>query len=192
MPPSNKAPTTTQVQLNVEVIKQYSGVVASQRRVKVMVPGKFFNNLTPAEAKQLYEGETVDHVGRHKFNAHAKAWGAAHTGPAIRFLCSADTLDDPDHKGFYTPLSLFNRWRHDTYKNDREKELQYLDALPAQQPTASPTEAAVKKEPAVKEYFNHPGPHGDPHVSIYMAPYLCACIPAHACLPMHMHNYPCP
>ena len=41
---------TTQSQMNIEPIRQYPGAVTVQRRVKVMVPGKFFNNLTPTEA----------------------------------------------------------------------------------------------------------------------------------------------
>ena len=35
-------------------IKQYPGQVQVTRAVKVLAPGKHFNNLTPAEAKQSY------------------------------------------------------------------------------------------------------------------------------------------
>ena len=37
---------------------------------------------------------------RHKFTQHLKAWGAALTGPGIRFICKSDAIDDPDTKGF--------------------------------------------------------------------------------------------
>ena len=50
------------------------------------------------------------------------AWGAAHKGPGIRFVCNSDAVEDPDNRGFWTPLQLFNRWRHNTYKDDREAE----------------------------------------------------------------------
>ena len=49
----------------------------------------------------------------HTFPKRQKAWGKEHTGPGIRFLCVSDAIDDPDHKGFWTTLSLFNRWRHE-------------------------------------------------------------------------------
>ena len=44
---------------------------------------------------------------RHKFKAHHKAWGAAHTGPGVRFICTSDAVDDADHKGFWTTLALW-------------------------------------------------------------------------------------
>ena len=46
---------------------------------------------------------------RHKFTQHLKAWGAALTGPGIRFICKSDAIDDPDTKGFWTTLNLFSR-----------------------------------------------------------------------------------
>ena len=32
--------------------------------------------------------------------------GPAHTGSGVRFLSDTDAIDDPDHKGFWTTLSL--------------------------------------------------------------------------------------
>ena len=111
-----KPPGMSQSTLTVDVIKQYAGVVTVQRHVKVKVPGKHFPNLTPPEQAVNYWGEAIEYAERHKFSAHAKAWGAAHTGPGIRFLCTSDAIDDPDHQGFWTTLFLYNRWRHETYK----------------------------------------------------------------------------
>ena len=54
--------------------------------------------------------------------------GAQRPGHHIRFVCNSDAVEDPDNRGFWTPLQLFNRWRHNTYKDDREAEMQYLDA----------------------------------------------------------------
>lgn len=140
----------------VERIAQYGGLEQVNRRVKVKVPGKHFPGLTAAEQKDVYEGEAVEFTERHPFTQHTKGWGAAHTGPGIRFLCVSDVVDDPDHKGFWTTVFLWNRWRHETYKDNREAELQYLDRLPAQ-PTALHEAAAAatdKTEPAIKSWFD--------------------------------------
>ena len=49
-----------------------------------------------------------------------KALGAAHKGPGIRFLCESDAIDDPGHKGFWTTLGIWNKWRHETFKDNRD------------------------------------------------------------------------
>ena len=74
------------------------------------MPGKHFPQLTPAEQANVYEAEAVEYdAERHKFTQHLKAWGAALTGPGIRFICKSDAIDDPDTKGFWTTLNLFSR-----------------------------------------------------------------------------------
>ena len=82
----------------VSAIKQHPGQQQVTRRViiKVKVPGKHFPALQAAEQAQSYWGEAVEHKERHGFPRHIKAWGAAHTGPAIRFICASDAIDDPD------------------------------------------------------------------------------------------------
>ena len=99
------------------------------RRQEVKAPGKHFNGLTGAEAAADYWVVATEYTERHHFERHAKAWGAAHTGPGIRFICDSDAVDDPDHKGFWATVGLWNRWRHETYKDDREAEKEYLDEL---------------------------------------------------------------
>ena len=83
--------------------------------------------------------------------------GAAHTGPGIRFTCVSDAIDDPDHKGFWTTLALWNRWRHETYKNNRDAELQFLDKLPSRTEEVAVPVAALadksKDDPEVKKHF---------------------------------------
>ena len=120
-------------------IKQYPGQVQVTRAVKVLAPGKHFNNLTPTEAKQNYWVVATEYRERYNFEKHLKAWGAAHKGPGIRFVAEGDALEDPDNKGFWTTLALWNKWRHDTYKEDREAEKQYLDQLPAAPPVTTST-----------------------------------------------------
>ena len=82
-----------QQQLAVAVIKQYPGPVQVARAVKVNVPGKHFPQLQSAEQKVGYEGTAVEFQERHTFQRHAKAWGAAHTGPGIRFsMCGGHRI----------------------------------------------------------------------------------------------------
>ena len=90
----------------------------------------------------MYWGTAVEFRERQKFPRHAKAWGGEHTGPGIRFICDSDAVDDPDNKGFWTTLALWNRWRHETFKDDPEAETQYLDELPDAKAAAAPTKAA--------------------------------------------------
>ena len=142
--------------LGFERIKQHPGPVQVQRKVLVNVPGKHFPGLSSAEQAQFYEGQACEYAERHKFSQHLKAWGGAHTGPGIRFICSSDAIDDPSHSGFWTTLALWNRWRHETYKDCRDKEMQFLDDLPgAAAPTpAADAQAGVKKlPPEVKSHF---------------------------------------
>ena len=157
MPP--RAAATTQANTLVQSfgapIKQYPGQIQVTRAVQVQVPGKHFNNLTGAEAAAGYWATAVEYHERHSFERHAKAWGAAHTGPGIRFVCTSDAIDDPDHKGFWTTLGLWNRWRHDTYKDDPEAEKQFLDELPAAPEAPDKPASAEKKkaEPEVRKHF---------------------------------------
>lgn len=150
------APTTQSSLSNIERIKQYPGQIQVDRSVKVNVPGKHFPMLTGTEQRTSYEGVACEFTERHRFPAHARAWGAAHVGPGIRFVCESDAIDDANHNGFWTTLSLWNRWRHDTYKDNRDAELQFLDELPAA-PNESEAAAGNDKEknlPEVKLYFD--------------------------------------
>ena len=161
MPPAKKtssAQNTTLQSTGMDVIKQYPGPLTVSRAVKVDVPGKHFPQLTGAEQKASYTGTAVEFTERHTFARHLKAWGAAHTGPGIRFICDSDAIDDPDHKGFWTPLWLWNRWRHETYKDNREAEMQYLDKMPETADAPAPGDAKpTKKPPEVKNYFTKTG-----------------------------------
>ena len=74
--------------LGFEVIKQYPGHVQAARKVKVKVPGKHFPYLPAAEQKEYFWGTAVEAAERHKFTRHLKAWGDAHTGNGIRFICT--------------------------------------------------------------------------------------------------------
>ncbi|KAK3253829.1 hypothetical protein CYMTET_36938 [Cymbomonas tetramitiformis] len=45
---------------------------------------------------------------------------------AIRFQVAEDVEEDHNHEGYWMRLDQWNRFRHDTYKNCREDELQYI------------------------------------------------------------------
>ena len=139
-----------------EPIKQYPGQMQVTRAVRVKAPGKFFNNLSSAERALDYWVGAVEYRERYAFERHQKGWGAAHTGPGVRFVAESDAIDDPDHKGFWTTLALWNRWRHETYLNNRDEEKQYLDELPAVPVTTTAAAAASDKKappPAIKQYY---------------------------------------
>jgi hypothetical protein len=135
-----------------EPVKQYRGQVQVTRCVRVNAPGKHFTGLTSAEEKLVYSVTAVEYRERNPFQRHLKAWGAAHTGPGIRFVSESDAIDDPDNKGFWTTLALWNKWRHDTYSSDREAEKQYLDELPAVPAARVP---AAEQAPACAPIKNH-------------------------------------
>lgn len=139
--------------LGFEAVKQHAGPTTVARCVKVMAPGKFFPGLVGAEIAADYEVTALEFQERHAFARHAKGWGAAHNGPGIRFVSTSDAIDDPDHRGFWVTLALWNKWRHATYiAKGVEEPLEYLDALPraASGPAAAAPEA---KKPAVFEHF---------------------------------------
>ena len=154
MPTIQTPPALQQAALAVEVVRQHPGPQQVNRAVKLKVPGRHFPGLQPAEQKAFYDGTAAEFAERHKFKIHLKAWGGAHTGPGVRFVCDSDALDDPDHRGFWTTLALWNRWRHDTYKDNRQDELQYLDELPAEPAGVPDAPARVKAPPEVKKCFS--------------------------------------
>ena len=75
-----------------------------------------FTCLTKAEKKVDYWVPAMEFRKRHVFQSHAKAWVQAHTGPGIRFVSEDDSIEEPDHRGFWTMLSLWNKWRDQTYR----------------------------------------------------------------------------
>ena len=97
----------------VEHIKQYPGYTRApgprasyaqcvcQRARKAPFPA-----LSPAEQTAFYKGTAEEAAERHKFPRRLKAWGAEQIGTGIRSVCESDAIDNPDHKGFWTTLSL--------------------------------------------------------------------------------------
>ena len=63
-------------------------------------------------------------------------------------------MEDPDSKGFWTTLALWNKWRVDTYADNPEKELPFLDPLLEAKPTAVEETSTVKKVPEIKQHIS--------------------------------------
>ena len=81
----------------------------------------------------------------------------------MRALCftpqvDADVADAPSHEGYWIRLDQWNRFRHGTYKDDRQAKLRFIPstAVPA---TSNPEEdgAVSEEKPPVYKYFTSLG-----------------------------------
>ena len=100
---------------------QYPAREQAELRVRIKIPGSWFNGLSGAERSIKYEAEAYDFVDAHVFKKNGKAQPPC---PAIKFLCEEDVFEDPKHAGFLMPLHEWNRYRNDTYiKDDCDAEL---------------------------------------------------------------------
>ena len=100
--PSVPLGLTSMLEGFVERIKQYEAKEQAELRVRVMVPGSWFNNLTDAERREKYQAEAYDWVAAHRFPK--KGAKPAQTCAAIKFLCEADVFEGPKHAGFIIPI----------------------------------------------------------------------------------------
>lgn len=107
--------------------------------------GQAFPRLQPAEQSAYYKGTAVESKDRHKFPRHLKAWGAEHTGPGVRILDHTRVVE--------------HRWRHDTFKDERESELQFFDELPTNggKGVAKAAAPSIKAPPTVRRNWNTSG-----------------------------------
>jgi hypothetical protein len=150
-----------------ELIKQYKGDEQVRLKVVIEVPGSWFGggaagSLTTGERKERYEAQAVEYSPVHEF----KKPGARKSTkePGIRFICIADAADDANHAGFWMQLSQWNRYRHETYKERRQDELQFIVGL-GDQPAAQGEQVAAAEQPkapdSIKAQFEvvSRGPH---------------------------------
>ena len=141
--------------LGMELIKQYPAKEQAELKVKVKIPGSWFGgSLTSEERKELYWAQAKDSAEAHRFPK--KGQKPATVCPGISFLCDSDVVEDPTHAGFWMPLTEWNRYRHDTYKDDRAAELPFIrtsgdDAAAAPDPAAEP--AATSKRGLIFSEF---------------------------------------
>lgn len=143
----------------VDRIRQHPGKEQVELKVRIKVPGNVFPGLTPTERAQHYEAQATEFIPAHRF---AKAGlRPAETTAAIRYLCTSDVVDDPQHQGFLMRLTDWNRYRNDTFKHDREAELPYIRD-PGDGAVAAPAQAeqSSRKRPLIYSEFEQVGAAG--------------------------------
>ena len=86
-------PATTQSALQVDVIKQYGGLVTIQRRVKVKVPGKHFPQLQAAEQKvQRRQQSTREPTQLRRPPPPRPPWRACDFSPVCHLVLVSDSV----------------------------------------------------------------------------------------------------
>ena len=152
MPKQGKAPlvpASGQLRaLGVEIIHQYAGQEQVDLAVIVDIPGSWFGAgadgaLGASERREKYPAQAVEFAQVHEFK---KPRAKSTKEPGVRFICTSDAQDDGNHEGFWMPLGQWNRYRHDTYKNNRQAELPFIRnkqtiAEPAQSSAPAPAPA---------------------------------------------------
>ena len=109
--------------------KKYPGQQQVDMQVVVDMPGIWFTSgplggLTAAERRVKYAAMAVEFDEAHVFEPEdKKKRKPARLAEALRFICPDDAADDADHKGYWIELDSWNRYRNDTYKNNREAEV---------------------------------------------------------------------
>ena len=148
--------------LGVQLIKQYPAQEQAELKVRAQVPGSWFGGqLTAAEKSELYWAQAKGFSMARRFPKQGVR--KEQTCAGIQFLCESDVVDDPAHDGFWMPLLDWNRYRHETYKDDREAELPYIrtpgdaavEAAPAPAAPAISSKAAIYSEFNVIETGTH-------------------------------------
>lgn len=140
--------------LGVELIKQYSAQEQAELKVRVQISGSWFGGqLTADERRALYWAQAKGRSDAHRFPKQGAR--REQTCKAIQFICESDVIDDPAHEGFWMPLLDWNRYRHETYKADREAELPYIRTAGEAAANAAPAPAApaVSAKAAIYSQF---------------------------------------
>ena len=131
MAAAGEQPTRQQglAEVGYERIKQYGAKEQSELRVRVKIPGSWFEGLSSGDRAKDYECEAFAFKAAHRFPK--KGARAAMTCEAIEFLSKDDVDEDVTLGQYIIPLSEWNRYRHYTYKDNREAELVYIKAVTA-------------------------------------------------------------
>ena len=106
------------------MIKQYPAKEQAELKVRIKVPGSWFPGMRGDERGKEYEVQAYDHEPAQRFPK--KGSTAARTCPAVRFLSNDDVLEDIEAGKFIMPLDEWNRYRHYTFKDDREAEKPFI------------------------------------------------------------------
>ena len=122
MPPQHK-----QVDLSLYTIKQHPAKEQAELRVRINIPGSWFKGLSGTDRARQYECEAYDWEAAYHFPKDGAR--AAHTSPGIRFMSKDDVAEDANLGTFIISLADWNRYRHDTFKDNREAEKKYLKSV---------------------------------------------------------------
>ncbi|KAK3284021.1 hypothetical protein CYMTET_8302 [Cymbomonas tetramitiformis] len=92
--------------------------------VQIKIPGTWFNSIPAEDKNRLFTATAIEY---EPVRACGSGRNIART-EAIRFQVTEDVeeREDHNHEGYWMRLDQWNRFRHDTYKNCREDELQYI------------------------------------------------------------------
>ena len=131
-------------------IKQFPAKEQAELRVRIKIPGSWFKNLRGGERAQSYECEAYDFEAAYRFPKDGAR--AAHTSPAIKFLSKDDVAEDANLGQFIIPLADWNRYRHETFKDNRNAENQYIRSVAVVQAVVEP-EPAAPKLPSIYSEF---------------------------------------
>ena len=145
-------------QLGLVTYKRRPGPEQVTLSVQINVPGSWFargaaGGLSAAERAEKYRATAVEYNERHVFEPGTRS-RSAKVGEAIRFLCQSDAEEDASHSGFWMRLDDWNRYRHDTYKDDPDGEEPFIprsEIVIAHKALPQPTENV---RPLVYSYFD--------------------------------------
>eukprot|EP00854_Cymbomonas_tetramitiformis_P034387 gene34387-biopygen28397 len=114
-------------------MKKYPGQEQVELSVVIRIPGHCFNGMDAAEKAKLFEATAVEYS---KCRTFGQGRGMS-KAEAIRFQVDSDVADTPSHEGYWIRLDQWNRFRHDTYKTDRQAELRFIPSAGTQVPDTS-------------------------------------------------------
>jgi len=81
--------------------------------------------LTTTERREKYNAQAVEYSKVREFPGASR--GARKTKEkTIRFICLADAADKPNSDSYWMKLSQWNRYRNDTFKDQRDDELPFI------------------------------------------------------------------
>ena len=131
LPPARKQERASQQNITALTYKKYPGEQQVELSVKIDMPGSWFSGtaiggLTTAEKKEKYVAMCVEYKEAYVFEPEdTNKRKPAKISPAVRFICPEDAASDADHPGFWIELEKWNRYRNDTYKDNRDAEVRF-------------------------------------------------------------------
>ena len=133
-------------------IVQYDGKEQVELGVEIKIPGSWFNEMTAAERKLSFDCVAVEFAKNRDFGSGSRL--TKHD--AIRFQVVQDAALEESHPGYWIRVSQWNRFRHDTFKDNREAENRFIRTRSlAQDPISDVVEntSDEKELPPVYKYF---------------------------------------